>query len=119
MAEVAIVHADTEGRIRSWNAGAEALFGHPAAEAVGKTLDLIVPEPYREAHWRGFRAAVAARKTSQDEPFVLPILCRDGVARPFAGRLVFIRDAYDRAVGAMGVFVADEPSAAATELYRL
>jgi PAS domain S-box-containing protein len=54
----AIIFADCAGVICLWNPGAEALFGYSAAEAVGHTLDLIVPEPYRPAHWAGFSRAV-------------------------------------------------------------
>jgi PAS domain S-box-containing protein len=56
----AIVFADREGVIRLWNRGAEVLFGFPASEAVGASLDLIIPERFRAAHWAGFRRAVAA-----------------------------------------------------------
>ena len=57
----AIIFADRTGVIRLWNRGAETLFGYNSGEAVGHTLDLIVPEPYRTAHWDGFSRAVAAR----------------------------------------------------------
>jgi PAS domain S-box-containing protein len=56
----AIVFADREGVIRLWNRGAEVLFGFAASEAVGASLDIIIPERFREAHWSGFRRAVAA-----------------------------------------------------------
>jgi PAS domain S-box-containing protein len=119
MSEAAIIHADCDGVIQVWGGDAQSLFGYSPQDALGKTLDILVPEPYREAHWRGFRAAVERRATSQDEPFVLPILCKDGQTRPFAGRLFFLRDAYDRAVGAMAIFAKDDPAAAAKDLYRL
>ena len=51
----AIIFADAEGIIRLWNSGAEAIFGFSAEEAIGKTLDLIVPEKMRERHWKGYR----------------------------------------------------------------
>ena len=49
----AIVHADRDGTIRFWNPGAERIFGFAAAEAVGKSLDLIIPEAQRARHWSG------------------------------------------------------------------
>lgn len=58
--EPALVFAEPSGVIRVWNSGAEALFGHPAADAIGRTLDLIVPPEFRERHWTGFKAAMAA-----------------------------------------------------------
>ena len=54
-AQDAIVFADKEGIIRLWNSGAEAIFGYSAEEAIGETLDLIVPEKMRERHWEGYR----------------------------------------------------------------
>ncbi len=57
MAE-AVVYANREGRIERWNTAAAQLFGFSAAEAIGQSLDLMIPEPLRAAHWRGFNAAV-------------------------------------------------------------
>jgi PAS domain S-box-containing protein len=54
----AVIFADHSGTIRRWNRAAAALFGFAADEALGQNLDLIVPEHLREAHWRGFDAAM-------------------------------------------------------------
>ncbi|HSG06506.1 MAG TPA: PAS domain S-box protein [Nitrospiria bacterium] len=50
----AIVYSDLGGVIRLWNAGAEAIFGYRAEEAVGMSLDIIIPEKMRERHWEGY-----------------------------------------------------------------
>ena len=50
----AIIYADSEGVIRFWNGGATRMFGFAENEAVGQSLDLIVPENLRERHWHGF-----------------------------------------------------------------
>ena len=55
----AIIFASREGLIERWNAAATTLFGFPAAEAIGQSLDLIIPPALREAHWRGWDAAMA------------------------------------------------------------
>ena len=55
----AIVFADCDGVIRLWNRGAEAVFGFPASEVIGSSLDVIIPERFRQAHWAGFRRAIA------------------------------------------------------------
>ncbi|GGN42007.1 hypothetical protein FHR83_003088 [Actinoplanes campanulatus] len=39
----AIVTTDLDGRVLSWNPGAEALYGHPAAEMIGRSIDEIIP----------------------------------------------------------------------------
>ena len=56
----ALIYAGRDGAIARWNKAAEALFGHAAADAVGQSLDLIIPEHLRAAHWRGFDAAMAS-----------------------------------------------------------
>lgn len=53
----AVVLADVVGRIVYWNRGAEAMFGYPAAEVVGKAVELLIPERHREAHRAGLRRA--------------------------------------------------------------
>ena len=54
----ALVVADLQGIIQRWNPGAENVFGFTAAEAVGQSLDLIIPERMRKAHWEGFNKAI-------------------------------------------------------------
>jgi PAS domain S-box-containing protein len=56
----AIVYANGAGGIGFWNAGAEALFGHSAADVSGKRVDVIVPEEYRAIHWTGFNRAIGS-----------------------------------------------------------
>lgn len=55
----ALVLADTAGVIRFWNAAAQRLFGFAREQAVGRGLDLLVPERFRPAHDAGFARAVA------------------------------------------------------------
>ena len=59
----AIVFADRDGVIRLWNLGAQALFGFSAAEVIGRSLDIIIPERFRQAHWDAFHRAVASGRT--------------------------------------------------------
>ena len=56
----AVIYADATGTIVLWNDGAAALFGYSAAEALGRNLDLIIPEHLRARHWRGFEAAMTS-----------------------------------------------------------
>ena len=62
----AVIFADGAGVIRVWHHGAEALFGYSAAAAIGHTLDLIVPELSRPAHWAGFARAVQQGRFTKD-----------------------------------------------------
>lgn len=59
----AVIHADRQGLIALWNPAAETMFGFSAAEAIGQSLDIIIPERLREAHWHGFHAAIASGRT--------------------------------------------------------
>ncbi len=59
----ALIYADSAGNIVRWNAAASRLFGYGAAEALGASLDLIIPEHLRAAHWAGFNAAIASGNT--------------------------------------------------------
>lgn len=51
----AIISGDAEGRIRSWNSAATALFGFSEAEVIGQPIEMIIPERYRESHREGIR----------------------------------------------------------------
>ena len=59
----AIIYSDEKGVISRWNRAAENMFGFTSAEAVSQSLDIIIPEHLRAAHWRGFDAAMANRVT--------------------------------------------------------
>jgi PAS domain S-box-containing protein len=102
----AVVVADADGKICYWNGGAEALTGHPAAAAVGRSLDLIVPPDYRQRHWAGFRAAMASGSaTFEGASASIPILCADGAIRRWPARFTLIRDARGTPAGAAAVLV--------------
>lgn len=100
----AVIYADTAGLIRAWNPGAEALFGHPAAQALGKSLDLIIPEPLRSAHWRGFERAISSGTT---RPGRRPALTRamHASGNPFYVEMSFalVHDDTGRLTGSVAV----------------
>jgi PAS domain S-box-containing protein len=75
----AIVVADAEGMIRFWNPAAERIFGFAADEALGRSLDLIVPERYRERHWAGYREVMRTGHTRYGSDVLrVPALRKDG-----------------------------------------
>jgi PAS domain S-box-containing protein len=65
-AQDAVIFADREGVIRLWNRGAEIIFGFAAEEAIGRGLDLIVPEKLRRAHNEGYRHAIETGQVRLD-----------------------------------------------------
>ncbi|MGO8960774.1 MAG: PAS domain S-box protein [Streptosporangiaceae bacterium] len=106
MTDHAIVVVDTDGQITRWSPGAEALFGHRAADALSQSLDLIVPGALRARHWAGFRRAMQAPQV-KDLAADIPVLCADGQVRQFAGRLLVLSDGLGLALGAVGIFAAE------------
>jgi PAS domain S-box-containing protein len=76
----AVISADREGIICDWNEIAEHIFGHTAGQALGQTLDLIIPEEERANHWRNFRRVIASGVLNYRPDHVLDIegLRRDG-----------------------------------------
>lgn len=76
----AIVYADAQGVIRFWNRGAAQIFGWSAAEAVGRSLDIIIPERLRERHWEGWRRVMATgtSRYAAGETLAVPGQRKDG-----------------------------------------
>ena len=75
-----VIVADRDGVIRLWNRGAELIFGYRAEEALGRTLDLIIPERLRQRHWDGYRRVMESGQTrySGRELLAVPALRQDG-----------------------------------------
>jgi len=59
----AIIFADIHGVIQVWNQAAAVTFGFETTEAIGQSLDLIIPQHLRPAHWAGFHRAIASGTT--------------------------------------------------------
>ena len=76
----AIIYADAQGLIQLWNRSAERIFGFPEAEALGKTLDIIIPESLRGRHWQGYRATMQTGNTRYGvgETLAVPAMRKDG-----------------------------------------
>jgi len=101
----AVVIADATGVIRFWSAGAEKAFGHTSQRAVGETLDLIVPPEYRQAHWAGFRHAMASGTASVEGKAVpFPARRADGETAALSGRLTLLREPGGQVIAAAVIF---------------
>lgn len=88
-----ILMADRTGIIRYWNLGAERLFGHTAAEAVGQSLDLIIPENLRNRHWEGYNRVMASGETKYKTGLLSsPGVKRDGSRVSLEFSMVLLRD---------------------------
>jgi PAS domain S-box-containing protein len=98
---IAILFADREGKIRFWNSGAEIVFGYAAREAVGQSLDLIVPEKQRARHWEGWTRAMATGVTKYGrEPLAVPAIRKDGTRISIEFHIVLVRSASGELEGA-------------------
>jgi len=69
----AIVYADAEGVIRFWNSGATRIFGFADTEAIGRSLDIIIPERLRARHWEGFAATMRTGQSRYGEGQTLSV----------------------------------------------
>ena len=97
----AIVYADAEGVIRRWNRGATRIFGFAKAEALGRSLDIIIPENLRERHWQGYRATMRTGQTRYGDGQILsvPAVRMDGTRISVEFTIVPFTDDSGRMVG--------------------
>ncbi len=75
-----MIYADAEGIIRLWNRGAERIFGFAAAEAMGRPLDIIIPQGLRQRHWDGYRQVMktGVSRYGEGDLLAVPGLRKDG-----------------------------------------
>ena len=97
----AVVYADADGVIRFWNRGAERIFGYPEAEALGQSLDLIVPQGLRERHWRGYRQTMATGESryGAGDLLAVPAQKKDGSRVSIEFTILPFREADGRLCG--------------------
>lgn len=91
----AIVACDCAGIIRLWNPGAARIFGFTAEEAVGRSLDIIIPERLRARHWDGYHAMMASGQSryAGGDTLSVPALRKDGAQISVEFTLVALHDA--------------------------
>jgi PAS domain S-box-containing protein len=101
----AVIYADAEGMIRYWNVGAERIFGFPAEEAVGQSLDIIIPPGLRKRHWEGFEHTLKTGETRYGAGDLLgvPALRKDASRISVEFTVVPFHDAVGRMVGIAAV----------------
>ena len=108
----AIIAADREGTIAFWNPGAERIFGYSRAEAVGRSLDIIIPMRLRKRHWDGYRQVMKTGESryGQGDVLAVPGIRKDGLqvsleftiiplrggARELIGLVAIMRDVTER-----------------------
>lgn len=106
----AVVAAGTDGSILLWNHAAERIFGHAEQEALGHSLDLIVPERFRDRHWRGYQEVMRTGRTRYGaEVLRVPAVHRDGSPLSIAFTVTLLFSA-DEKVQAIAAIIRDETS---------
>lgn len=104
----AIVYADAAGVIRFWNRGAERIFGFTAAEAVGQSLDIIIPERLRGRHWAGYEKTMATGQTRYGHDVLrVPAIDKAGRSMSIAFTVALLHSA-DNAVSGIVAVIRDE-----------
>lgn len=76
----AVLICDRAGIVRYWNAAAERVFGFTATDALGASMNLIIPERLRVRHWAGWEATMATGVTryGAGQLLAVPALHKDG-----------------------------------------
>ncbi len=103
---LAIIFADRDGIVRLWNAGAEAMFGYRSAEAVGQTMDMIIPERLRDRHWEGYRRVMATGQTKYGrEMLAVPAMTKDGRRISIEFSIILVRAPTGEILGTAAVMM--------------
>jgi PAS domain S-box-containing protein len=100
----AVIVTDRAGVIVLWNRAAEAMFGHAAGEAIGQSLDLIIPERYRARHWAGYERVMSTGVTRYgQELLAVPALRKDGRRLSLEFSIALLRDDGGELAGAAAI----------------
>lgn len=101
----AIAYSDRDGIIRFWNAGAERVFGFTADEALGQSLDIIIPERQRQRHWDGYDQVMKTGESRYGSGDVLsvPATRKDGSRISVEFTIVPLKDANGAMLGMAAV----------------
>ncbi|MBX9590598.1 MAG: PAS domain S-box protein [Hyphomonadaceae bacterium] len=96
-----VLYCDTQGIISFWNAGCQRLFGFSAEDAVGQSLDIIIPSTLRQRHWQGYDATIRTGHTryGAGDMLSVPALRKDGTRISVEFSIIAFRDGAGRITG--------------------
>ncbi|HEV7619673.1 MAG TPA: PAS domain-containing protein [Burkholderiaceae bacterium] len=104
----AIVVCDASGAITLWNPAAERMFGFSQSEAVGQSLDLIIPERQRQRHWDGYNKTMETGQTKYGHDVLrVPALHKDGRPLSIAFTVALLYSP-EKTVSAIVAIIRDE-----------
>lgn len=100
----ALIYASRDGTIERWNHAASQLFGFTNDEAVGQSLELIIPEHLRAPHWKGFDAAIASGNTRLGgHPTLTRAVRKDGQKLYVEMSFALVRDDAQQVIGSVAI----------------
>jgi PAS domain S-box-containing protein len=101
----AIVATDRAGIITFWNPGATRIFGFASSEAVGQSLDIIIPENLRKRHWDGFHQTMATGTSRYGDGDLLsvPGLTKAGRRISVEFTIAILRDEHQAPAGTVAI----------------
>lgn len=97
----AVVYSNAEGKIEYWNKGAERTFGFAASEAIGQTLDIIIPANLRPRHWTGYHKTMDTGVTryGAGDLLAVPAITKNGSRISIEFTIVPFKDEAGRMLG--------------------
>lgn len=111
----AIVASDAGGAITLWNPAAERMFGFTENEALGQSLDIIIPQRQQQRHWDGYHKTMATGITRYGNDVLrVPAVHKDGHTLSIAFTVALLHTG-DGKVSAIVAVIRDETSRFAEE----
>ena len=111
----AVIAADPAGAIILWNPAAGRMFGHTEAEALGKSLDIIIPQRQQQRHWDGYTKTMETGNTRYGNDVLrVPAVHKDGHTLSIAFTVAMLHTP-DGKVSAIASIIRDETSRFAEE----
>lgn len=107
-ASEAIIATDQDGAIHFWNQGAERIFGYASSEAVGESLDIIIPPDLRQRHWAGYRRVMQTGEShyGRGDLLLVPAIRKDGARISIEFSIVPLKN-HDGRVDGMAAIMRD------------
>jgi PAS domain S-box-containing protein len=106
----AIVVCDRSGAITRWNPAAEYIFGFAESEALGQSLDLIIPQRLRQRHWDGYHKTMQTGQTRYGHDVLrVPAAHKDGRAMSISFTVALLYSA-DKKITGIASVIRDETS---------
>ncbi len=104
----AVVVSNVDGKIILWNPAAEQMFGYTEAEALGKNLDIITPDRFRQRHWDGYHKSMETGTTKYGKQTLrVPAVHKDGHTLSIAFTVAMLYDEHQKVTGVAAI-IRDE-----------